>query len=212
MMKLYKVKTKMDNKEKMFALEDMNDNIAQVKKFLKEIIYWEDFDLRTLKEIEFPKGRLEVSDLSDMHYIVYDGKPIVSWSDSAIRDYPEDLVWSRDISILIGEVERLKELEFEDRLKRRHKKKIGEVDIEDQSKNYKAKIIIEDRGTGNEMIIEDIENVSYTLKNDIEEIGILGSLRPMRASRGMEVSLTGYKVNRDYEEDMLRESNSVEDK
>lgn len=116
MIKLYTVKTK-DNNERTFALEWGHKTLSQVKEYLKKDIYWEDFDLRTLKEIKAPKGRFKTSDLDKSHYILYDGDVIVSWDNSACYNYPEDLTWERDIGVLISEVEKLKELEFKDKMK-----------------------------------------------------------------------------------------------
>lgn len=107
-MKLYQIKEKVNNEVHQFVI----DGSDFPKEHLQENVTWGDFDFRTLKELPMPKGRLEVSDLDDMYYILFDGEVIVSWADNAHYDYPEDLTWSRTISGLIRDVERLKDLEF----------------------------------------------------------------------------------------------------
>lgn len=105
-MKLYEVKSK---KQVIytFALEE---NWCP-KEHLKDRC-WLEADLRTLKEKEFPKGRLEVTDLDTCHYIFFNGELFVNWDDSANSNYPEDLTWDRDISMLIDQVEKLKDAEY----------------------------------------------------------------------------------------------------
>jgi hypothetical protein len=111
-MKLWELKDK-SGKKHIFTY---NDTWLNVKDHIKRNS-WLDADLRTVKEIPFPKGRFEASNLdSTFHAIFYNGEVVVSWNDNANVDYPEDLTWNRDISVLISEVERLKELEFKDRL------------------------------------------------------------------------------------------------
>ena len=109
-MKLYQVKTK-DNKLVKFALYADD----RPKEHLTDYVSYQSFDFRTLKEISFPKGRFEVTDLDTVHYIFYNGENIVAWDDNAVVYYPEDLCWNRDIGDLIAQVEKLKELEFKDR-------------------------------------------------------------------------------------------------
>ena len=110
-MRLYRFLDKDEKKEFKIALDDYQD----VKTHIKENLRYMNPDMRTLKEIPFPKGRFECSDLDQMYYIFFNGEAIVSWYDGANCDYPEDLCWTRDISTLIGEVEKLKDLEFEAR-------------------------------------------------------------------------------------------------
>lgn len=102
--KLYQVKSKkypkLPTKTYQFAIEDYGEGGA--RDHLKDMHEME-FDFRTLKEIEFPRGEFKTSDLDRMHYIFFDGELIVSWNDDAHIDYPEDLCWSRDISGLVDE-------------------------------------------------------------------------------------------------------------
>ena len=111
-MKLYEVKDKNGNYTEFVYNGPFND----VKSYLKHDCSYGNFDLRTLKVKPMPKGRFESSDLNGWYGIFYNGEAIVGWDDNAIRDYPGDLCWSRDISRLIQEVENLKNLEFVDKL------------------------------------------------------------------------------------------------
>lgn len=117
-MKLYKVyeKSKEKNPSSHTLYYFLLNDSVDPKQHL-EYVYWLDADLRTLKEETIPQGRFECSNLIDIHYILYNGEKIVCWNNNANVSYPEDLTWDRDIGGLIEDVERLKELEFEDRLK-----------------------------------------------------------------------------------------------
>tara|TARA_R100001086_G_scaffold249698_1_gene190427 strand:+ start:2938 stop:3291 length:354 start_codon:yes stop_codon:yes gene_type:complete len=112
-MKLFQCKDKF-GKSYNFVYDD---KYYDVKSHIKRDLSHMNFDLRTVKEMSFPKGRFECSNLDNWYGIFYNGNPIVTWNDNANTDYPEDLCWSRDISQLISEVEKLKELEFKDRIK-----------------------------------------------------------------------------------------------
>ena len=102
--KLYTVKSKDDQKYYTFALEDIYDPKEHLQRY--DVRYIKP-DLRTLKEIPFPKGRFETSDLEFSHFIFYDGELYVHWDDEAVSNYPEDLTWDRDIGGLISSVEKL---------------------------------------------------------------------------------------------------------
>jgi hypothetical protein len=117
--KLWEVKDK--RKETYKFVYD--DEWYSVKKHIKRSLDYMEFDLRTLREIPFPSGRFECSNLDSWYGIFYNGELIVGWDDSAASEYPEDLTWNRDIASLIADVEKLKELEFEDRLKNNNKEK-----------------------------------------------------------------------------------------
>ncbi len=111
-MKLYQVKDKTDRVALQFVMTDF----MNPKTYLESINYIKP-DLRTLKELDFPEGRFEVTDLDFMRYIFFDGKCIVTWNDEAHCDYPEDLTWDRDISTLISQIETLKDLEWKKSLR-----------------------------------------------------------------------------------------------
>jgi len=111
MYKLYRVYSKFD----IYYQFILGDEICP-KEYLKERT-WMDVDLRTLKEIDFPKGRVEYNDLDSKHVIFYNGEPIVIWDDEAVRNYPEDLCWTRDISGLLDDMEKLVRLQISDEVK-----------------------------------------------------------------------------------------------
>jgi hypothetical protein len=97
-MKLYTVKCKDYGEVFQFCTS------LPPKEHLKREVSWMSPDLRTLKEIPFPKeGMFTCTDLSDMHYIFVNGELRLSWSDSAARDYPEDLTWERMIGGLVDD-------------------------------------------------------------------------------------------------------------
>jgi hypothetical protein len=118
-MRLYRFKSK--NKEVYeFAIDY---DMCGVKEHIKSNASWTEPDFRTLVEIPFPEGRYECSNLDGFHMIFFNGELIVSWCDDAARNYPEDLTWDRDISLLIGQVEKLAALEIAEVTKKRAERK-----------------------------------------------------------------------------------------
>jgi len=106
MYKLYQYKNK-QNETVQFALF-MPKSKQEVTELVKKTKYYEDPDLRTLKEIPFPNGELQTNDLEHrMYYIFLDGELHLSWNDNANSDCPEDLCWSREIKDLIKEARKL---------------------------------------------------------------------------------------------------------
>lgn len=101
-----------------FVVENNMYSLGKLKKRIKEVYYYLDPDLRTLKIESLGQGRREYKSIDGVHHIFYNGESIVRWDDEAVRNYPEDLTWDRDISLLVSQVEKLKELEIKDKIKK----------------------------------------------------------------------------------------------
>ena len=118
-MRLYEIKTKSKEVYQFVVNYDMTD----AKTHITQNVSWMEPDFRTLKEIPFPSGRFECSDLDGYHVIYFDGEQIVTWCDDAASSFPEDLTWDRDISLLIEQVEKLAALEAAEIMNKRAKRK-----------------------------------------------------------------------------------------
>lgn len=105
-MKRYQVKNKQGE------IIDFVDHEYLDKKHVKEEaitnLSYDNLDMRTFKEVPLPDGYYESKDSTgENHYIFFNKKVYVIWSDSASYEYPEDLTWDRDIGQLIEEVKEL---------------------------------------------------------------------------------------------------------
>jgi len=72
----------------------------------------DEYDLRTIRALDFPEDTFKLRNMDNSIYIFFNSKPIVIWSDDANVDYPEDLVWERDIGTLVYEVVELTKLQY----------------------------------------------------------------------------------------------------